>query len=215
MVEHDTHETLRVLILGGAGGVGSCAIQLAKGLYNASFVATTASPGVKAELVRSLGADFVANHREKDLESQLAPYGPFNVIIDCVGDIGRALSLVKEGGSVVSIATATTAEALGTLVTGNLASMFISSKLGAALVNRVSGATKLRNVLGKKSASYNSVFAVGSGEVVELLRQEVEGGRLVAVVDSVFKLKDGIQAMARLEGGHATGKIVIDVDDGI
>ena len=46
----------RVLVLGGAGGVGSVAIQLAKSMFGAAFVATTASAGVKADACRRLGA---------------------------------------------------------------------------------------------------------------------------------------------------------------
>lgn len=48
---------------GGAGGMGTIAIQLAKVLCGASFVATTASPGRKTELCRSLGADVVVRLR--------------------------------------------------------------------------------------------------------------------------------------------------------
>lgn len=61
----------RVLITGGAGGVGTMAIQLAKVLYNASFVCCTASPGAKTELCKELGADAVANYREKNWVEQL------------------------------------------------------------------------------------------------------------------------------------------------
>ena len=55
----------RVFVTGGAGGVGTAAIQLAKLLFGASHVATTASPGAKTELCRRLGADRVVNYREE------------------------------------------------------------------------------------------------------------------------------------------------------
>ncbi|MDC2867408.1 zinc-binding alcohol dehydrogenase family protein [Bacillus sp. BP-3] len=51
-----------ILIIGGAGGVGSIAIQLAK--WAGLSVITTASRKETREWVESLGADYVINHRE-------------------------------------------------------------------------------------------------------------------------------------------------------
>merc|ERR1719158_1375326 len=55
----------RVLITGGAGGVGTMAIQLAKTLYGAREIVTTASAGKKTELVLSLGATRVVDYRSE------------------------------------------------------------------------------------------------------------------------------------------------------
>merc|ERR1719471_1066200 len=52
----------RVLILGGSGGVGSAAIQLAKA-KGASFVATTST---RTELVQRCGADAVVDHTREN-----------------------------------------------------------------------------------------------------------------------------------------------------
>lgn len=81
-------------------------------MYNATYIATTASPGTKTDLVRSLGADIVANHREPSLVNQLEEHGPFDVIYDCVGDLRRALPLAKEGGVVIAIAGYSSAESI-------------------------------------------------------------------------------------------------------
>ncbi len=69
----------RVLILGGAGGVGHLAVQLAK-LYGA-WVAATASRS-NLEFVSSLGADAVVERDRSDLSSVLAPV---DLVIDTVG----------------------------------------------------------------------------------------------------------------------------------
>merc|ERR1712151_1238632 len=53
----------KVFVSGGAGGVGTLAIQIAK-ILGAETVATTASPGEKTDLCKSLGADVVVNYRE-------------------------------------------------------------------------------------------------------------------------------------------------------
>ncbi|KVG60559.1 NADPH:quinone reductase [Burkholderia territorii] len=66
-----------VLIIGGAGGVGSIAIQLAKTLGKLRVIATASRPA-SAEWVRSLGADDVVDHFG-DLPAQLREIGHANV----------------------------------------------------------------------------------------------------------------------------------------
>ena len=68
----------RVLIIGGSGGVGTFAVQIAR-LLGARVVAT-ASPA-HAELVRALGAEQVIDHSTADpLQT-----GPYDVVLDCYG----------------------------------------------------------------------------------------------------------------------------------
>ncbi len=52
-----------LLIIGGAGGVGSILIQLAKQLTGLTVIATASRPET-VEWVRKMGADHVINHRE-------------------------------------------------------------------------------------------------------------------------------------------------------
>ena len=65
----------KVFISGGAGGVGSLAIQIAKNVMGAAVVATTASPGPGTELVQAMGADVVVNYRNEDFSEVLSDYG--------------------------------------------------------------------------------------------------------------------------------------------
>lgn len=55
----------RVLVLGAAGGVGVCCVQLAR-LAGAEVIACTTSPA-KGERLRDIGADHVVNTAEEDL----------------------------------------------------------------------------------------------------------------------------------------------------
>ncbi|KAA9107717.1 NADP-dependent oxidoreductase [Microbacterium rhizomatis] len=90
----------RVLVQGGAGGVGSFAVQLAKHL--GADVTTTAS-AANHEYVRSLGADEVIDYRATDV----ADLGRrFDLVFDTVGgDVQRgSAAVVRPGGALVHCA---------------------------------------------------------------------------------------------------------------
>ncbi|MFE5829403.1 NAD(P)H-quinone oxidoreductase [Streptomyces sp. NPDC056488] len=70
-------ETL--LVHGGAGGVGTTAIQVAKAL--GARVVTTVGGPEKAARARELGADVAIDYRTEDF----AEHGPYDVILDVVG----------------------------------------------------------------------------------------------------------------------------------
>ncbi|KAF3444662.1 hypothetical protein FNV43_RR14355 [Rhamnella rubrinervis] len=88
-----------VLVLGGAGGVGTLAVQLAKQVFGASRVAATASTA-KLELLRSLGADLAIDYTKQNLEELPEK---FDVVFDGVGEGEKAVKTVKGGGKVLSI----------------------------------------------------------------------------------------------------------------
>ena len=71
------------LVHGGAGGIGTMAIQLAHAL-GATVVATAGSPD-KLEPCRSLGADVVVNYREADFVEAVKQAGGADVILDNMG----------------------------------------------------------------------------------------------------------------------------------
>ncbi|MEM1223081.1 MAG: zinc-binding alcohol dehydrogenase family protein [Verrucomicrobiota bacterium] len=68
-----SESTGTLLVIGGAGGVGSILIQLAKQLTRLTVIAT-ASRDATMDWVRSLGADHVINHRE-NMQAQLKDSG--------------------------------------------------------------------------------------------------------------------------------------------
>ena len=63
----------KLLIVGGAGGLGSIAIQLAKALSTVTVIATASRPETQA-WCREMGADDVLDHRG-DLAAQLSQHG--------------------------------------------------------------------------------------------------------------------------------------------
>jgi alcohol dehydrogenase len=87
----------RILIHGGAGGIGSIAIQLAKNL--GAYVATTVSANDK-EFVQELGADQVIDYKSQNFEDLLHDY---DAVFDTVGceTYRRSFKVLKRGGGVI------------------------------------------------------------------------------------------------------------------
>jgi len=89
----------KILIHGGAGGIGSLAIQLAKHL--GAYVATTATDDGLA-FVKELGADEVIDYKSEDFSAVIKDY---DAVFDTVGGETNKKSYVvlKEGGALVSM----------------------------------------------------------------------------------------------------------------
>jgi alcohol dehydrogenase len=87
----------KILIHGGAGGIGSIAIQLAKKLD--AYVATTASTNDK-QFVQELGADQVIDYKSQNFEDILHDY---DAVFDTVGGetYRRSFKVLKKGGGII------------------------------------------------------------------------------------------------------------------
>eukprot|EP00253_Pinus_taeda_P020108 PITA_20108 len=89
-----------VFIVGGAGGVGSLAIQLARHVYGASRIVSTSSTG-KLEFVKSLGADVVIVYTKQSYD-QISE--KFDFVFDTIGDSAKSQVVAKEEAKVLDIA---------------------------------------------------------------------------------------------------------------
>lgn len=89
----------KILIHGGAGGIGHLAVQFAKAL--GAYVATTVSTD-DVDFVRSLGADEVIDYKTQDFENVLKDMA---AVFDTVGGETRdkSLGVLKKGGILVSM----------------------------------------------------------------------------------------------------------------
>ncbi len=90
----------RVLIHGGAGGVGILAIQMAKS--KGASIVTTASKHNEMFLY-SLGVDTVIDYRNEDFEKKVAD---MDLVLDSVGGSvqEKSMYVLKKGGRLVSLA---------------------------------------------------------------------------------------------------------------
>lgn len=89
----------KILIHGGAGGIGHIAIQLAK--YLGAFVATTASSEDR-DFVKNLGADEVIDYKTQKFEEMVHD---FDAVFDTVGGetTEKSFKVLKKGGILVSM----------------------------------------------------------------------------------------------------------------
>jgi alcohol dehydrogenase len=89
----------KILIHGGAGGIGSVAIQLAKHL--GAYVATTVSTNDK-QFAKELGADEIIDYKTQTFEELIRDY---DAAFDTVGGetYGKSFKVLKRGGIIVSM----------------------------------------------------------------------------------------------------------------
>jgi len=96
-----------ILIHGGAGGVGSLAVQLAK--LQGAIVYTTAHI-TQHDFVKSIGADYALNYEEENYEFKIDR--KIDAVFDCAGgnSLKKSVQIVKSGGIVVTIVGGVTPE---------------------------------------------------------------------------------------------------------
>lgn len=95
-----------VMVLGGSGGTGFVAVQIAKHYYGAARVITTSSAS-NAKWLKSIGADEVIDYHTSDWWNEsVISNGTVDFIYDTIGQLGtapRATAKLKSGGVFVTI----------------------------------------------------------------------------------------------------------------
>ncbi|KAJ5827389.1 Polyketide synthase enoylreductase [Penicillium robsamsonii] len=185
-----------VLVNGASGSVGSVLVQLCK-LRGAKVVGVAS--GGNQPMVRDLGVDEFIDYREHEpLPAYLAQqYGdkPFDFLLDCVGTQAlfvNSPAYLKPDGAVVNIGMLE-----GTYVT--TWNILLNSWLPTCL-----GGVPRRYIMFSTPPSYDDAV---------YLARLIEEGRLRIPVDSVFQMKDAINAYKRIATKRARGKVVVKVHD--
>jgi putative PIG3 family NAD(P)H quinone oxidoreductase len=176
-------ETL--LVHGGASGVGTFAVQLAKAL--GSRVVATVGSAEKGERVLELGADEVINYREEDFSDKVEA----DVILDIMG--AKYLA-----GNVRALRTYGRLVIIG-LQGGGTAEL----DLGALLVKRASihGTTLRSRTVDEKGVIVRSV--------VDNVWPLVTAGAVRPVVYAQVPMAQAAEAHRMLESGEHVGKILL------
>lgn len=106
-----------LLIIGGAGGVGSIAIQLAKKIAGLNVIATASRPE-SIQWCKEMGADVVVDHRNLAAAMNAAGFSMVDFILDFVDTSAywdAMADLIKPQGHIASITGAGTPVALNKL----------------------------------------------------------------------------------------------------
>jgi NADPH:quinone reductase-like Zn-dependent oxidoreductase len=176
------HPGQKVLIDGASGGVGTFAVQIAKS-FGAKVTAVCSTRNV--ETARSIGADHVIDYTVEDFTKNGTRY---DLILGANAhhpllDYSRAL---KHGGICV-------------VAGGGVAQMLQAMLLGP-LLSRI-GNKKFRCFL----ANINHKDLV-------CLKELLETGKVIPVIDRRYPLSDTAEALCYLEEHHARGKVVLTVE---
>lgn len=185
-------ETL--LVHGGASGIGTTAIQLAKAA--GARVAVTAGSAAKLDRCKALGADIGINYRDEDfvarLKEETSGRGA-DVILDNMGAayLARNVDALAVNGRLVVI--------------GMQGGVRAELDLGRLLYKRAAViATSLR---ARDAAEKAAIVASVRENVLPLL----ESGGLRLVVDRVVPVADAAEAHRVVEAGEHVGKVLLQV----
>jgi NADPH2:quinone reductase len=181
-----------VLIHGAAGGVGTAAIQIAKGL-DARVIAVVSSEA-KEQVARDAGADDVlrSDAAWKDEAVELTG-GGVDVVLDPVGGdrFTDSLRSLREGGRLVVVG-------------------FTGGSIPEVRVNRL--LLKNTEVIGAGWGAYVLGKPGVNREIGAALDRLIHAGAIRPIVGARFGLEQAGDALRELDERRATGKIVLDVN---
>ena len=173
----------KVLIHGASGGVGTFAVQIAKS-FGAEVTAVCSARNL--DTARSIGADHVIDYRQEDFTQNGQRY---DLILGVNGyhpilDYRRAL---RPRGRYVAIG-------------GSMPQILQGMLMGPVL-----------SLVGGKSMGFMGIAKANQKDLI-FVRDLVEAGEVVPVIDRIYPLHEAAAAFRYLAWEHATGKVVFTVD---
>ena len=184
----------RVLIHGGASGIGTLGIGICKAM--GAEVYTTAGSEEKCRALEALGATRAINYQAEDFEQVLGDLGMkdrINVILDIAGGdfIQKNINVAAPEGRIVYIA----------FIRGARAEVNFGPLLMKRLV--LTGSTLRAQSFAQK--------AVMVREILERVYPHLESGAVKPLVDRIFTLEEAEQAQDYMQSGQHMGKIILQM----
>lgn len=175
---------------GATSGIGVMALQMAK-VAGASKIFGTAGSAEKCALARQLGADIAINYREDDFEAVAKAAGGADVILDMVGGdyVQKNIGAAKADGRIINIAYQS--------------GMTVTVNFGLVLMKRLSlMATTLRARPAPEKRRIRDA-------VEQDFWPHVASGAIHAVLETTYPLAEAETALAQMEAGGHSGKILL------
>ncbi len=183
-----------LLIHGGASGIGTHAIQLARAL--GTRVAVTAGSAEKLAVCAELGAEMLINYRDEDFAERVRGAGGADVIFDIMGAkyLDRNIDALADGGRLVIIG----------MQGGVKAELNIGKLLG-----------KRAGVLATALRSRPVDGPDGKGAIVEQVTANVwpliAEGRIRPIIGAELPVEQAAEAHRLLRESAVTGKVLLRV----
>jgi NADPH2:quinone reductase len=180
-----------VLVTGGAGSVGHCAIQLAK--WGGATVIATVSSDEKAEQAQTAGADYVINYRSEDVAAKIKEFtqgaGIDHLVeVDFGGNLAVTTAVLKNNGVVAAYASMGAREP----VLPCYPLMFLNANIHLVFVYIMPGEAK-------RQACQDILRAVGDEKLVPLIAARFPLDQLAAAHEMV-------------EQGRQIGNVVVEIN---
>lgn len=171
----------KVLINGAAGGVGTFAVQIAKS-FGTQVTGVCGTRNV--EMVRSIGADCVVDYTEQDFTKGEQRY---DLILDCVGNhsLSAFRRVLNPNGVCVIVGAPKNP--------GLFLARALTVPAWSAFANR----------------KFALFMAKISQQDLAVLGDLMVSGKVMPVIDRIYKLSETPEAIRYLEEGHARGKVII------
>jgi len=171
-----------VLINGASGGVGTYAVMLAKAL-GARVTAVCSTRN--QDLARSIGADHVIDYTSENFTSKNECY---DVILAANGyhPLSHYRRVLNPQGIYV--------------VTGGPMKQIFAGALMGSLLSRKGGQT------------FISVSSKSDGQILALISELLEAGKIKPVIDRIYPLEETVDAFRYVLNDHPQGKVVVRIE---
>lgn len=188
-------EGMSVLVTGGAGAVGSLAIQIAKWAGAASIV-TTVSTGAKAELARADGADAAVNYRELGIGDELR-----DALLDVNGGKLFDRMVDVDFGTYVNLAA-------GMLHHGGVIGTYASMSEPRPTVDFY---PLMMNNITIRLVEIYAQSPERFREITSGVNRVLADGALSPRIDGTYALADAVAAHERVESGQQLGNVIVEI----